>query len=50
MDEDAVSLEKSRIASEEQRTEVLVSGAKRRDPGALDRLIEAHLDDLSTGQ
>jgi RNA polymerase sigma-70 factor (subfamily 1) len=44
--DDGVSSGESRIASEEQRTEILVSGAKRREPGALDRLIEAHLHDL----
>ncbi len=46
MHEDGNSPGDSRPAFDERRTEALVAGAQRREPGALDELIGQHLDDL----
>jgi RNA polymerase sigma-70 factor (ECF subfamily) len=46
VNEDADSRGASPPTPEEERTEVLLAGARRGEPRALEELIEAHLDDL----
>ncbi len=46
MEDLAGSPQKPRPGWRADRTELMVGAAVRREPGALDRLIEAHLDDL----
>ena len=46
MENEARSTGESRPGTAFGETEALVRGAKRRDPGALEELVERHLDDL----
>ena len=46
MKEDPDALSDSPPALEKHRTEVLLEGARRQEPRALEELIEVHLDDL----